>query len=224
MPGRKTEAGSGRSERQDVRAGAPERPNNGAGRGFARRNRTLALACVAFVGCMVGAAYAAVPLYQIFCAVTGYGGTTQRAQAAPVQPIDRHIKVRFDGNVGTALPWSFKPVKRQVELRLGEVATELYHVVNLGNGATAGTATFNVTPFEAGAYFNKLDCFCFTEQDLAGGEARDMPVVFFVDPAMDEDPNLAHIDTITLSYTFFPAKTPERPVATVAQPSNSGEL
>ncbi|MEI2386461.1 cytochrome c oxidase assembly protein [Breoghania sp. JC706] len=214
MPGRNEEAGAGeRRERQ----GADER---GAG----RRNRTLALACAAFVGCMVGAAYAAVPLYQIFCAVTGYGGTTQRAEAAPLQPIDRHIKVRFDGNVATTLPWSFKPVKRQVELRLGEVATELYHVINDGAGATAGTATFNVTPFEAGAYFNKLDCFCFTEQDLAAGEERDMPVVFFVDPAMDEDPNLAHIDTITLSYTFFPAKTPEPPVAAAAGPENLGKL
>ncbi|MDJ0930267.1 cytochrome c oxidase assembly protein [Breoghania sp.] len=196
----------------------------GAKRDAGKRNRTLALVCVAFVGCMVGAAYAAVPLYQIFCAVTGYGGTTQRAEAAPVTPIDRRIKVRFDGNVATTLPWSFKPVTRQVELQLGEVATERYHVVNESGRKTAGTATFNVTPFEAGAYFNKLDCFCFTEQDLAGGEARDMPVVFFVDPAMNEDPNLAHIDTITLSYTFFPAETPEQPVASAPGPQNAGKL
>lgn len=219
MPGRNEEPGANRHE-EEMGAGK----TSGSTAQAARRNRTLAIACVAFVGCMVGAAYAAVPLYQIFCAVTGYGGTTQRAEAAPVQPIDRRIKVRFDGNVGSALPWSFRPVKRQVELRMGEVATELYHVVNESNGVTAGTATFNVTPFEAGSYFNKLDCFCFTEQDLAGGEERDMPVVFFVDPAMDEDPNLAHIDTITLSYTFFPAETPEHPVAAAPASDNSGNL
>lgn len=205
---------------------APRRPEPDTARvkQAARRNRTMALACVAFVGCMVGAAYAAVPLYQLFCAVTGYGGTTQRAEAAPVQPIERRIKVRFDGNVSAALPWSFKPVKREVELNLGEVVTEQYHVVNVGSGPTAGTATFNVTPFEAGAYFNKLDCFCFTEQDLEPGETRDMPVVFFVDPAMDEDPNLAHIKTITLSYTFFPAREPEGSVASAIEPENSGKL
>lgn len=178
-----------------------------------RKNRTLAAACVVFVGCMVGAAYAAVPLYQLFCRVTGYGGTTQRAESAPIKPIDRRIEVRFDANVGNGLPWSFKPAQRQVELKLGEVSEAGYVVVSTSDLPSAGTATFNVTPFEAGAYFNKLDCFCFTEQVLAPGEKRDMPVVFFVDPEMDNDPNLKSIRTITLSYTFFPADLPEKPIA-----------
>nr|WP_319772886.1 cytochrome c oxidase assembly protein [Breoghania sp.] len=192
----------------------------------ARSNRTLAIACVAFVGCMVGAAYASVPLYQLFCAVTGYGGTTQRAQSAPVEPIERRIKVRFDGNVASNLPWTFKPEGRQVELNMGEVGTEKYMVANLSGVPNAGTATFNVTPFEAGAYFNKLDCFCFTEQALAAGEEREMQVVFFVDPAMDDDPNLKHIDTITLSYTFFRDEEAEQPVAAAPDTNtkNSGNL
>ena len=180
-----------------------------------RNNRTLAMACVVFVGCMVGAAYAAVPLYELFCKVTGYAGTTQRADAAPAAPIARTVTVRFDGNVANDLPWDFKPAQLSVELKLGEVSQASYIVVNTADLPNAGTATFNVTPFEAGSYFNKLDCFCFTEQVLAAGEKQDMPVVFFVDPEMDNDPNLKSVKTITLSYTFFPADLPERPIAAV---------
>ncbi|AXS39492.1 cytochrome c oxidase assembly protein [Breoghania sp. L-A4] len=190
----------------------------------ARGNRTLALACVVFVGCMVGAAYAAVPLYQLFCRVTGYAGTTQRAESAPVKVIERTIEVRFDGNVGNSLPWDFKPEQRHIVLKMGEVAQVAYAAENTSAHATAGTATFNVTPFQAGAYFNKLDCFCFTEQVLKSGEKKDMPVVFFVDPEMDNDPDLKSVKTITLSYTFFPADLPEQPIAAVGGNAEPNKL
>lgn len=189
-----------------------------------RGNRTVALACVVFVGCMVGAAYAAVPLYQLFCRVTGYAGTTQRAEAAPVNVIGRTIEVRFDANVGNALPWDFKPAQLHVQLKLGEVSEASYVAVNTSDHATGGTATFNVTPFQAGAYFNKLDCFCFTEQVLQAGEKQDMPVVFFVDPEMDNDPDLKDVKTITLSYTFFPADLPEQPIAAAPGAADADKL
>lgn len=191
-----------------------------AGRG----NRTVALACVVFVGCMVGAAYAAVPLYQLFCRVTGYAGTTQRADAAPVAVIDRKIEVRFDGNVSNEMPWNFKPAQLHVVMKVGEVAHVSYTATNTSDHATGGTATFNVTPFQAGAYFNKLDCFCFTEQVLQPGETQDMPVVFFVDPDMDNDPDLKDVKTITLSYTFFPADLPEQPIAAVGNTAKPNKL
>ncbi|WP_319530928.1 cytochrome c oxidase assembly protein [uncultured Cohaesibacter sp.] len=167
-------------------------------------NRRLAIGLVVFVGCMVGMAYAAVPLYRIFCQVTGYGGTTQAADTAPAGVIDRKITVRFDANVSGGLNWNFKPINRPVTMKIGETAEIAYEVVNRGKTATSGTSTFNVTPQAAGIYFNKLECFCFTEQTVAAGEHVKMPVIFFVDPDIDNDPNLKTIDTITLSYTFFP--------------------
>ncbi|MBB4304221.1 cytochrome c oxidase assembly protein subunit 11 [Rhodobium orientis] len=182
---------------------------NKTGQQTGRSNAVIAVACIAFVGAMVGAAYAAVPLYQIFCQVTGYGGTTQRAAAAPAVPIDREITVRFDANVASGLPWKMTPNERTVKLKVGAVRTTSYKAHSNGDQVTYGTATFNVTPFEAGVYFSKIDCFCFTEQHLKPGETADMGITFFIDPAIAEDKNLDYLKTITLSYTMFPDDPPE---------------
>lgn len=172
-------------------------------------NSKVALACLSLVGLMVGAAYAAVPLYDLFCRVTGYGGTTQVAQAPADRVIDRTITVRFDANVAGGLDWDFKPQTKSVKLRLGETAAIAYSAANTGNAASVGTSTFNVTPAQAGAYFNKMACFCFNEQPLAPGEAISMPVEFFVSPDAADDPMMASVTTITLSYTFFPVDDPK---------------
>lgn len=177
----------------------------------ARRHRTVALAALVFAGTMFGAAYAAVPLYDWFCRVTGLGGTTQVATAGPVEVLDRTIEIRFDSNV-RGLPWTFTP-PRPVTARIGEVVTVTYTVENTSAEPTAGTATYNVVPLLTGGWFNKLQCFCFTEQTLAPGEKLEMPVVFFVDPAIVDDFQGASVSTITLSYTFYPVAKPTKPVA-----------
>lgn len=170
----------------------------------ARAHTRVAALCIAGVCFMVGMAYAAVPLYDLFCRVTGYGGTTQAAEIAPSGAIDRVVTVRFDANE-RGLGWDFRPGDKPVTLKVGEVGEAVYLATNNDASAAVGTSTFNVTPQAAGAYFNKLDCFCFTEQPLAAGETAELGVVFFVDPAIDEDPQLESIKTITLSYTFYPA-------------------
>lgn len=169
-----------------------------------KANRRLALALVSIVVVMVGAAYAAVPLYQLFCRVTGFGGTTQVAETAPAEVGERTFRIRFNADVDPNLPWAFQPVQREMTVHVGESALAHFQAQNLAPQPTAGTATFNVTPLKAGQYFNKVQCFCFTEQRLAPGASVDMPVSFFVDPAITEDPNLDEVKTITLSYTFFP--------------------
>lgn len=171
-------------------------------------NRRVAIACVAFFSGMVGLAYASVPLYELFCQVTGYGGTTQRVETASETVLDKTITVRFDANTSGGLGWKFKPVDRQIEVKIGEIAQAAYRADNTSVQST-GTATFNVTPQAAGAYFNKMECFCFTETTLANGEGMDMPVVFFVDPDIVNSKELKDINTITLSYTFFPVDQPE---------------
>ncbi|HEY6996005.1 MAG TPA: cytochrome c oxidase assembly protein [Xanthobacteraceae bacterium] len=176
-----------------------------------RRDVTVAAACGVLVAAMVGAAYAAVPLYNWFCRTTGFGGTTQVAAAAPSQVLDRKLKVRFDANVVGGLPWRFEPEQTSVEVRLGEVVTVAYRVVNESARETAGIASYNVSPPTVGAYFSKINCFCFTEQRLKGGEKRDMTVVFFVDPALAKDSEQDGLDTITLSYTMYPVRQPETP-------------
>jgi cytochrome c oxidase assembly protein subunit 11 len=192
------------------------------GEGKTSRVGLTAAACVVFVAFMVGMSFAAVPLYRIFCQVTGFDGTTQRADKAPERSLDRLITVRFDGNVANGLGWNFRPEERQVTLRVGDVAEVAFLAENRGAAASTGTATFNVTPNSAGAYFNKIACFCFTEQTLGPGQSLDMPVQFFVDPAIADDPELDHLDTITLSYTFFPAAKPSpKPLAAVA-PAKAG--
>jgi cytochrome c oxidase assembly protein subunit 11 len=186
----------------------------------ARRRRgrdvIVAAACGALVAVMVGAAFAAVPFYNWFCRTTGFGGTTQVASVAPAGMLDRRITVRFDANVGPGLPWRFAPEVNSVDLRIGEVATVYYTITNESARPTAGQAAYNVAPATVGAYFTKINCFCFTEQRLAPGEKREMAVVFFVDPALVKDSDQDDLNTITLSYTFYPLREPERPTPNAA--------
>jgi len=163
---------------------------------------------------MVGLAYASVPLYDLFCRVTGFGGTTQRADAAPATVLDRTIRIAFDANVNSGLGWEFKPVQRQQTVRIGEQSLAFYHATNVGKEPVTGTATFNVSPPQAGSYFSKIQCFCFTEQTLQRGQSIDMPVTYYVAPDIANDPDLKNLDTITLSYTFF--KADKDPVQTSA--------
>lgn len=178
-----------------------------------RANRRVAVACLAFFVSMIGAAYATVPLYRIFCQVTGYGGTTQRVEQYSDTILDRTIKVRFDANVAGGLPWDFRPVQREVTVRIGETTMIRYEAKNPFDEPTYGRASFNVSPGRAGAYFNKVECFCFTDTTLKGGADMEMPVVFFVDPEIVNDPDLRDVKTITLSYTFFPIEKPVEKVA-----------
>ena len=160
---------------------------------------------------MVGVGFAAVPLYRLFCQVTGFGGTTMRvdaAQAATVSVTNKSIVVRFDANHRGDLPWEFKPERPTDTVSIGAKDMSIYLAKNLSSEAVTGTATFNVTPALAGKYFNKIQCFCFTEQTLAAGETIDMPVTYFVDPAILDDPDARKIDEITLSYTFYPVDNP----------------
>lgn len=170
---------------------------------LARRNKKTMLYCVGAVFAMIGMSYAAVPLYDLFCRVTGYGGTTQLAETVPDQVHDRVITVRFDSMTNSHLPWRFNPAQREMEIRVGETGLAFYRAENIGDETSWGTATFNVTPQKAGQYFAKTQCFCFTEQALEPGQDIEMPVTFFVDPDILEDENLDDVNTITLSYTFF---------------------
>ncbi len=161
---------------------------------------------------MVGMAYAAVPLYQIFCQVTGFGGTTQRADVSPEKPLDQKITVAFDANVNSSLSWEFVPVQHSQTIRIGEQKLAFYKATNTTSRPVTGTATFNVTPVGAGVYFSKIECFCFTEQTLQPGQSVDMPVSYFVDPDIVDDPDMKSVKTITLSYTFYAVD--EEPVKT----------
>jgi cytochrome c oxidase assembly protein subunit 11 len=191
--------------------------------GLRRRDLTVALACGAFVGLMVGGAYAAVPLYNLFCRVTGFGGTPQVASVAPGQVLDRKITVRFDANVNRGLPWRFEPEVTSVDVRLGEVVTVYYTVVNQSARETAGLASYNVTPPQTGAYFTKINCFCFTKQTMKPGETREMTVVFYVDPEIVKDHDQDKLNTITLSYTFYRLREPAQPLAQ-ASDKNANKL
>jgi cytochrome c oxidase assembly protein subunit 11 len=171
-----------------------------------------AAACAVFVAAMVGMAFAAVPFYRMFCQITGLAGTTQRADAPPEAALARDVSVRFDANVGNGLGWSFRPLTRSVEIKVGEVGEAVFVAENRTGQRTTGTAVFNVTPLEAGAYFNKIACFCFDEQTLEPGQRLEMPVTFFVDPAIAKDTDMDSVRTITLSYTFYPvASAGEKP-------------
>jgi len=185
-----------------------------------RSNQTIAVACFTVFVAMVGASFAAVPLYRLFCQVTGYGGTTQRVTQYSDQILDEKITVRFDANMANGLPWEFRPVQRDVSMPIGETTQVAYQARNLSSQPTGGRATFNVTPELAGAYFMKVECFCFTDTTLQPGEVMDMPVVFYVDPAIVDVPELKNIHTITLSYTFHPAAI-DLPVATVGEGGNA---
>jgi len=188
-----------------------------------RRNLAVAAACAGFVAAMVGMAYAAVPLYTWFCRATGFGGTTQVADVGPGQVLDRKVTVRFDANV-SGLPWKFEPERVSIDVRVGEVVTVLYRVENDSVRDTVGQATYNVTPPTVGAYFVKINCFCFTEQRVKAHERRDMPVVFYIDPALVGDAEQNDLNTITLSYTMYPVRNPDKPVAESPGPADPGRI
>jgi len=174
-----------------------------------RRDLLVATACGVFAVAMVGAAYAAVPFYNWFCRTTGFAGTTQVAAAGPSNVLGRKIVVRFDANVTGGLPWRFEPEQNSVEVRIGDVVTVNYLVTNESARETVGQASYNVSPPTVGAYFSKINCFCFTEQRFKPGETREMPVVFFVDPELAKDVEQDGLNTITLSYTMYPVRQSE---------------
>lgn len=176
-----------------------------------RRDLTVAAACGAVAAGMVGMAFAAVPLYDWFCRTTGFGGTPLVAAAAPGKVLDRRILVHFDANVASGLPWRFEPERESVEVRIGDVVTVNYVATNLAPRETVGQASYNVSPPTVGAYFSKINCFCFTEQRLAPGATREMPVVFFVDPELANDSQEDGLTSLTLSYTMYPVRQPEPP-------------
>ena len=178
-------------------------------------NGAIFAGCAVFVAGMVGMAYASVPLYRLFCQVTGYNGTTQRVEQYSDKILDKTIQVTFDANISPGLNWDFKPAKA-VDPKIGETLQIEYTATNRSSSATTGTAVFNVTPMEAGAYFNKVECFCFTEQTLQPGQSVTMPVVFFVDPEIAKAEETRNIKTITLSYTFYPS-APGKPVAALPE-------
>ena len=191
-----------------------------------RRDMMVAGACGVFVAAMVGMSYAAVPLYDWFCRATGFGGRTQVATAAPQGPVGRSITVRFDANVAGGLPWRFVPEQNSIEVRLGEVVTVNYVATNLAARETLGQAAYNVAPATTGIHFQKINCFCFTEQRLGPGEKREMPVVFYVDPALAADRENDGLNTITLSYTFYPVRdaSPPKPLASSEPDKRKGSL
>lgn len=171
-------------------------------------NRSLALSVAALACGMLMLAYASVPLYRLFCQVTGFGGTTMRADAVPGQVLERSLTIRFNADIDKDLPWNFKPSHPSLHVKIGESALTSYRVTNRADAFTTGHATYNVVPEAAGAYFNKVECFCFQNQTLKPNQLADLPVSFFIDPAIAKDPNLKDLTTITLSYTFFAAKNP----------------
>lgn len=168
-------------------------------------NRSVVIVCLSALLFMGAATWAAVPLYQLFCQVTGFGGTPMRADQMPNQVFDRVVTVRFDSNVSPGLPWRFEPVQRTMDVKVGENMLAFYTAHNTSDQPITGTATFNVSPYAAGPYFAKVQCFCFTEQTLQPGESVEMPVSFFVDPSIMDDREADRISEITLSYTFYPA-------------------
>jgi cytochrome c oxidase assembly protein subunit 11 len=190
------------------------------------RDALVASICGFVVVLMVGAAYAAVPFYNWFCRTTGFNGTTQVATAGPSgAPLTRKIAVRFDSNVAGGLPWKFEPEATEIEVRIGEVVTVNYTVTNQSARATTGEAAYNVAPLTIGAYFQKINCFCFTEQTMAPGEKREMPVVFYVDPSIVNDHENDSLNSITLSYTFYPVREPAaKPLAASEPDKPKGNL
>lgn len=177
----------------------------------ARARMRIALTCSAVVIGMIGLSFAAVPLYDMFCRMTGYGGTTQRAERAPDKPGEKVVTVRFNADIARGLPWKFEPVEREVRVVVGEERLAFYRATNTSGRAIIGQASYNVSPDKAGIYFNKVACFCFTEQRLEPGETVEMPVSFFVDPSIATDRATREVNTITLSYTFF--ELPEKQAA-----------
>ena len=205
---------------------SPKTTSKPASRRGLTRDAVVASICGFVVVLMLGAAYAAVPFYNWFCRATGFNGTTQVATSAPTTgPIARKIAVRFDANVAPGLPWKFEPEQTEIEVKLGEVVTIFYSVTNQAARTTSGQAAYNVTPLTVGAYFQKINCFCFTEQTMAPGEKREMPVVFYVDPAVVADHDNDTLNTITLSYTFYPVRDAQpKPLAASEGDQRKGSL
>jgi len=170
------------------------------------KNKKTALNIIAFIIGMICLTYAAVPFYSVFCKATGFGGTTQRVRALSKTEGQRTVTVQFDANVDSSVPWNFKPVERSVTVKTGENKLVAFQAENLSNETITGTATFNVTPVKVGQYFNKIQCFCFTKQTLGSKETKMLPVTFYIDPAMEKDPEMDDVSVITLSYTFFKVK------------------
>lgn len=189
--------GSEAQEQGKTLAARPDPVRRGSDRG-------VVLGCIAALMVMGGLSYAAVPLYRIFCQVTGFGGTTQRAEKAPDHVVERVINVRFDANVTRGMPWAFEPLQRKLDVKVGENMLAFYKATNTSDGPVKGSASFNVSPDGAGKYFSKIECFCFQEQTLAPGESVEMPVSFFIDPSIMDDRDADVIRNITLSYTFYP--------------------
>ncbi|MDX7949759.1 cytochrome c oxidase assembly protein [Lichenihabitans sp. Uapishka_5] len=186
------------------------------------RHGWTAAAVVAAVAAMLALTYASVPLYRAFCAATGFAGTTQVAKQAPAISGARTLTVRFDGNVGPGLPWSFAPETPEITLRTGQTATVYFKVRNDAGRPVTGRAEYNVTPDVVGAYFDKINCFCFSEQTVGPNETVEMPVVFFLDPALEHDKSLAAVDSVTLSYTFFPVRDREKAAMTDTETGKAG--
>jgi len=191
------------------------------------RHTRVAMICAIVAAGMLGLAYAAVPLYTLFCQVTGFAGTTQRAERPSEAVLDRVVTIRFDANVAPGLGWKFQPAQRTMDVKIGENTLAFYRAENTSNRPVTGTATFNVTPEAAGSYFNKIECFCFQEQHLEPGESIDMPVSFFVDPAIVDDDIAGHLTQITLSYTFHTADKTKaaalQPAGPAAERPSAGE-
>jgi cytochrome c oxidase assembly protein subunit 11 len=167
------------------------------------RNRQTALSLRMSVVGMVMLSYAAVPLYKLFCQVTGFGGTTQQAESFPETVLERVMTISFNADTDPNLPWQFRPTQGDMSVKVGEPILATYEAINDSDVPVTGMATYNVTPHEAGPYFHKVQCFCFEEQTLAPGQRIDMPISFYVDPTIEEDPYLDGVKNITLSYTFF---------------------
>ena len=190
------------------------------------RDALIASICGFVAVLMVGASYAAVPFYNWFCRTTGFNGTTQVATSAPSgAPLARKVAVRFDSNVAGGLPWKFEPEQTEIEVNIGQVVTIYYTVTNQSARTTTGEAAYNVAPLTVGAYFQKINCFCFTQQTFAPGEKREMPVVFYVDPSIVNDHENDGLNTVTLSYTFYPVREPAaKPLAASEPEKGKGSL
>jgi cytochrome c oxidase assembly protein subunit 11 len=180
-----------------------------------------ALQALSLVVVMGALAWASVPFYDWFCRVTGFGGVTKVAETVSDVVLDRTIKVRFDASLDRDMPWDFKPVQREMELRIGETGIAFYEAFNPTDRPVAGTASYNVTPYDAGAYFSKIACFCFTEQVLQPGERVQMPVTFYVDPEIVDDRDAKFTKVITLSYTFYETELPETTAQVMSDPAST---
>ncbi len=187
-----------------------------------RNNNKTLIRLVGVVCVMVSLSFASVPLYDWFCRVTGYGGTTSIADGGSDKVLDREITIRFASATERGMPWKFKPVATTMKVKIGETGLAFYEASNPTDRTVAGSASFNVTPFTAGGYFSKIDCFCFTEQVLAPGETVQMPVTFFVDPEIIEDDEAKLVHTITLSYTFHEIDIPEENAAALSLDADKG--